>query len=344
MADENDHNQSAAQRHDSEALEPQTDSADVESGADESTTLEPAAEQAPGDNLQEFTTEQLNEMARRIDEGLPLTDEPEKATEEAEESEDATPAVAQSPKGKRVRTTLDHLSDKDQAAQLEILTLTRKGVALADAVAQVLKPVAKSTETAAPERQAEQQPTDAMQVANVALKEAKAGLREARDSYDSDAIEAAEADVEKASRAVIKLELRAEMEERDAEIAGRREEKAARAEISKLTSAIPELTDPDSPLTAVYDRMVERADDEDLGPGSAEKFARAAWDKVYPGKAFPINGSAARPSLKLVPPPKNGRPVAALATNGGARRDVNHILQNPDQYSMEELRAAAAGM
>ena len=145
-------------------------------------------------------------------------------------------------------------------------------------------------------------------------------------------------------RTINRLEIQQELEARESRIAAHREEATAKAEVSTLTAAIPELADPDSPLTLVYDRLVDKATDADFGPGAAMKFAKAAWAKVYPGKPFPANGTAARQAASIVQPPQNGRPVAALATNGGVRRTATDILQNPDNYSKEDLLAVAAAL
>lgn len=308
--------------------------------------LEPAGVLPPGTEEQELTIEELREMSKRLDAGLPLVDEKPKTKVEKDtlddDEDEPKPKAAEGPKGKRIRTTIDHLSETDQEKTKAILDLTRKGMTIEQAVAEVLKTQAKA-EPKAPEQQEEQQPQqdDPMQAVNLALKEAKAARKAAKESFDAEAEERAQDEIDELTRKLTRLELQQELAERENRHTAQSMTQQAKAEADQVRKAIPQLADPDDLLTLAYNRIVETTPEDKLGPGSAMEIAEQAWKKVYPGKPFPANGAARQPA-RIVQPPQNGRPAAALATDGGTRTTVADFLKNPDAQSKEDLLAIAA--
>ncbi len=309
--------------------------------------LEPAGVLPPGTEEQELTIEELREMSKRLDAGLPLVDEKpktelEKDTPDDDEDE-PKPKAAEGPKGKRIRTTIDHLDDEDQKAIKAVLDLTRNSKKLGEAVAEVFKTQAKADERA-PEQQEEQQPQqdDPIKAIDDALQKAKLERKEARWSrFDAEAEEQAQDEIDRLNSVRAELVFERKLTERENQHTAQSMTQQAEAEAAQVRVAIPQLADPDDLLTLAYNRIVEKTPEEKLGPGSAMQIAEQAWKKVYPGKPFPANGAARQPA-RIVQPPQNGRPAAALATDGGTRTTVADFLKNPDAQSKEELLAIAA--
>lgn len=299
--------------------------------------LESASPVLPDFTLQELSEAELNAVLEQA-----LSGKPAEATE-TEDGEAPKEKDSQKEPAKKVddedgdftklkRLQVAHYAPEDKTRIVRINDLTRGGLSLEEAIARTAPTVAKATEAAKTDEPAPQaQPTGELAQAESALEAAEAALIEAQTTYDTEAIAKAQKAVNVANRKLATAEVLAQMADINAQQQQETVTQQAQAEVSRIAGAIPEFADPDSLLSLQYDRLLSRAKDEDLGPGSVERLAREAWGKVNPGKAFPI-GAKAQPAT-LIHPKKSGVSVeAALTATGRA----------PQQKTLAALRTPGA--
>jgi hypothetical protein len=349
MADDNISADGTAEAVLYEVDAPEFDAEATDDGTD--ATQEPA-EQSPGSEIEELTDAQITALAEQATMGIfpkePDQEDDESAEEDATQEDEPEDAAQAAPTGKTpARISVKHLGD-EAALVVKAGDISRKEkISFAEAAKRVglfkAEQSAEGSTAATPEAQIDngQGTRDfaaELAEAEAAIEAAEAEEAEALTSFDKDRIAAAKKAVRLATNKATVLERVKEQ----SEAAGKQ---ALSAEMTGLRSQFTELSSPDSPLAAAFNDLVDTLPDNRIGPGKMGAVMRMAWAATYPDKPYPVAKAAAKTVTPVIPPKKNGTPIAALGANGrpAQPRGLAAVIRNPaviKKLSDAELEAA----